>query len=71
LVPREIREARLRSRTGDVSDADAVLMDEQERAWEGFTDAERSAVLSLNTTGPADVVAEEVVNHLDLSPSII
>jgi aminoglycoside phosphotransferase family enzyme/predicted kinase len=61
---------RLRSRTGDVSDAHAGLVDEQERKWEGFTEAERPAVITLDTTGPrpADAIAEEAVRRLHLAP---
>jgi aminoglycoside phosphotransferase family enzyme/predicted kinase len=58
---------RLRSRTGDVSDAHSGLMDEQERTWEGFTDAERPAVTTLDTTRPADAVAGEALRRLRLA----
>jgi hypothetical protein len=67
-APRDVLRDRLRSRTGDVADADAGLLDEQERKWEEFTDTERSAVTTLDTTRPADTVAEEVARHLNLIP---
>ena len=69
-APREVLRERLLSRTGDVADADAGLLDEQERRWEGFTDTERSAVTTLDTTLPADAVAEEVTRRLHLVPPV-
>ena len=41
---------RLSSRTGDVSDATADLLTQQQAAAEPFTDAEQSLVTTIDTT---------------------
>ena len=63
-APLDTLTERLRARAGDVSDAGDSLLDEQERKWEAFTDAERRLLTTLDTTRPADVVAREVANRL-------
>jgi aminoglycoside phosphotransferase family enzyme/predicted kinase len=60
VAPHEVARERLRSRTGDVADADAGMLDEQLRQWEEFTGAERRTVTIVDTTRPAAVVAREL-----------
>lgn len=49
-APEEVLRDRLLSRTGDVSDATADLLTQQQAAAQPFTDAEQSLVTTLDTT---------------------
>jgi hypothetical protein len=49
-APEEVLRDRLLSRTGDVSDATADLLTQQQAAAQAFTDAEQSLVTTLDTT---------------------
>ncbi len=49
-APEDVLRDRLLSRTGDVSDATADLLTQQQAAAEFFTDAEQSLVTTLDTT---------------------
>ncbi|NEP00072.1 MAG: AAA family ATPase [Symploca sp. SIO2E9] len=50
IAPESVLRDRLLSRTNDVSDATADLIEQQQAAAEAFTDAEKSLVISLDTT---------------------
>ena len=49
-APEDVLRDRLLSRTGDVSDATADLLTQQQAAAQAFTDAEQSLVTTLDTT---------------------
>jgi hypothetical protein len=49
-APEQVLRDRLLSRTGDVSDATADLLTQQQAAAQAFTDAEQSLVTTLDTT---------------------
>ena len=73
----DYRRSRLDGRTGDVSDATADLLKDQENRWEPFTDAERSFLTELDTSGPEGAVAEAAESFLtgekvqrEISPSV-
>lgn len=50
IAPETVLRDRLLSRTNDVSDATADLIEQQQAAAEAFTDAEKPLVISLDTT---------------------
>ncbi len=63
-APQEVLRDRLFSRTGDVSDATADLLTQQQAAAEPFTDEEQSLVTTLDTTQDW---ASQAENFLGLS----
>lgn len=54
-APVEVLRDRLSSRTGDIADATADLLEAQQTAFDAFTEEERSYVKVLNTTEPLNI----------------
>lgn len=48
-APLEVLQERLQTRTGDIADATAALLSDQQKAMEPFTDTERTYVQTINT----------------------
>jgi hypothetical protein len=63
-APEEVLRDRLLSRTGDVSDATADLLTQQQAAAEPFTDEEQSLVTTLDTTQdwPSQLLSERLAH---------
>jgi len=53
-APLEVLRDRLSSRTGDIADATADLLESQQAFWEPFTEAEQPYVKNLDTTLPLE-----------------
>jgi predicted kinase len=61
VAPHDVLRQRLEARAGDVADATADLLDQQESQWEDFTDGERRFVTTLDTTRTAAEVENGAV----------
>ena len=58
-APTEVLRSRLQSRTGDIADATADLLESQQAAAEPFTETEQPYVKSLDTTQPLEAQLPE------------
>ncbi len=62
-APEEVLRDRLLSRTGDISDATADLLTQQQATAEPFTDAEQSVVTTIDTTQDWTSWLEKIVSE--------
>lgn len=61
-APLEVLQERLQTRTGDIADATAALLNDQQKAREPFTDTEQTYVQTINTDQNLTAQLAEMIN---------